>query len=213
MKYGMRERVSGIIIVIALLVIFVPFLISDPEPRESHPQPSLSIERPVDVPRHDVEDPTPPASLESSAGGSVNDSGTPQQQTSDSRQSVASDSTASDANKPQEQGDPIAQAVEAAETRQAAASESVAASGNATAAVTAQGDWAVQVGSFGKPDNASGLEKRLKEQGYPAYSRNPGDGMTRVYVGPYATTEAAEDAMANLKAQLNQQGLLVRTNK
>lgn len=204
MKYGMRERVSGIIIVIALLVIFVPFLISDPEPRESHPQPSLSIERPVDVPRHDVEDPRPPASLESSANGSANGS------TSGSgaaQPPAASGSTAaSGASNQQEQDDPIARAAEAAEKRQAAASESAA-------AATPQGDWAVQVGSFGKPDNASGLEKRLKEQGYPAYSRNPGDGMTRVYVGPYATTEAAEGAMANLKAQLNQQGLLVRTDR
>lgn len=206
MKYGMRERISGIIIIIALLVIFVPFLISDPEPRESHPQPSANVERPVDVPRHDVEDPTPPASLENSVNGSVNGSETAQQQTSGGRE-PASDSTVSDAGNQQEQDDPIARAAEAAEKRQVAASESAAAAG------TAQGDWAVQVGSFGKPDNASGLEKRLKQQGYPAYSRNPGDGLTRVYVGPYATTEAAEGAMANLKAQLNQQGLLVRTDK
>ncbi|WP_027966706.1 SPOR domain-containing protein [Halomonas halocynthiae] len=188
MKYGMRERVSGIIIVIALLVIFVPFLISDPESRESQPQPSLNIERPVDVPRQDVADPVPPARLEISA----DDAG--------SASAEASGDTSSEAVKPQ---DPIARVAQQAESR--------AASGNSAA--VAQGDWAVQVGSFGKPDNASGLARRLKQKGYPVYSRNPGDGMTRVYVGPYATTEAAEGAMAQLKAELNQQGLLVRTDK
>ncbi|EWH01177.1 hypothetical protein [Halomonas sp. BC04] len=63
MKYGMRERVSGAIILIALAVIFVPMLFDDPAPRDERPQPVMSIEQPVPVERRDVPDPQPPGSL------------------------------------------------------------------------------------------------------------------------------------------------------
>ena len=33
MKYGMRERLSGAVILIALAVIFVPMLFDEPAPR------------------------------------------------------------------------------------------------------------------------------------------------------------------------------------
>ncbi|BBI50762.1 hypothetical protein HORIV_31830 [Vreelandella olivaria] len=41
MKYGKTERISGIVILLALLAIFVPWLMSDPAPREERPQPSF----------------------------------------------------------------------------------------------------------------------------------------------------------------------------
>lgn len=63
MKYGMRERISGIIIVVALGVIFVPMLFDEPESPEQRPDPVLTIDPPVDVERRDVPEPTPPAGL------------------------------------------------------------------------------------------------------------------------------------------------------
>lgn len=205
MKYGKRERISGIIIVVALLVIFVPFLITDPEPRESHPQPSLSVERPVDVPRQDVSDPVPPARLENQTGQAEGADGNAEGAQLDT--SVAS--------APAEVASPSAAEVETAQQRaerNAAEAEKRQAAFKRSAATTG-GDWAVQVGSFGKPDNASGLAKRLDDKGFPTYSNNPGDGMTRVYVGPYDTTETAEDVMATLKSEQNLQGLLIRTDR
>lgn len=199
MKYGKRERISGIIIVVALLVIFVPFLMTDPEPRESHPQPSLNVERPVDVPRHDVSDPVPPSSLESQV-----------QQDERPESSVT--------NMPVEPVETASQSTAETETAQQRAERNAAEAEKRQAAfkrsaATPGGDWAVQVGSFGEPDNASGLAKRLEDKGFPTYSNNPGDGMTRVYVGPYNTTETAEDVMARLKSEQNLQGLLIRTDK
>lgn len=219
MKYGMRERVSGIIIVIALLIIFIPFLIGDPESREERPEPSLAIEQPVEVPRHDLEDPAPPPRLKNDADREEAASASDQASASSSAQTppqVDHDEPASSEDRAPE--DPIARLAKEAEQRQATSAdngsaEEDSAAGNATAKATPGGEWAVQVGSFGNADNASGLEKRLNEKGYPAYRRNPGDDMTRVYVGPYATSEAAEGVMAKLKAELNQQGLLVRTGQ
>ena len=63
MRYGMRERLSGAVILIALAVIFVPMLFDEPAPRSERPQPVMTIEQPVEVERRDVPDPTPPSSL------------------------------------------------------------------------------------------------------------------------------------------------------
>jgi DedD protein len=231
MKYGMRERISGIVIVIALLIIFVPMLMSTPEPQESRPEPELTVERPIDVPRHDLEDPAPPLRLDTSSQISgPGQSSEAQPDDAPDREQTADAEASQGADRPAD--DPIARLAREAEQRQAAASgdssgdsgsasdgltssgstDSRSSTGSKTAA-TPGGEWAVQVGSFGKPDNASGLEKRLNEKGYPAYQRDRGNNLTSVYVGPFATSEAAESVMAKLKAELNQQGLLVRTGQ
>lgn len=230
MKYGMRERVSGIVIVIALLVIFIPLLISEPEAPDSQPQPELTVERPVDVPRRSLEDPTPPPRLQISPppGGADQvrkaqpeapmQPGLPDEEPANQERTAAADAPQG-AQQPAD--DPIARLAKEVEQRQAATSDSSAdrgsasngaASSRAAIASVPGGEWAVQVGSFGKPDNASGLEKRLNEKGYPAYQRERDNNLTSVYVGPFATSEAAESVMAELKAELNQQGLLVRTD-
>ena len=67
MKYGKTERISGIVILLALLAIVVPWLMSDPAPREERPQPTFVIEQPVDVVRQEVPVPVMPESLDSPA--------------------------------------------------------------------------------------------------------------------------------------------------
>ncbi len=63
MKYGMRERVSGAVILLALGVIFIPMLFDDPPAREDRPEPVLTIEQPVEVEQTPVQEPQRPASL------------------------------------------------------------------------------------------------------------------------------------------------------
>ncbi len=63
MKYGKTERISGIVILLALLAIVVPWLMSDPAPREERPQPTFVIEQPVDVARQEVPAPQMPESI------------------------------------------------------------------------------------------------------------------------------------------------------
>ncbi|MDN3523790.1 SPOR domain-containing protein [Halomonas sabkhae] len=225
MKYGMRERVSGALVLIALAVIFVPLLLDDPAPREERPDPVLTIEQPVDVEQRDVAEPTPPESVEQQQDASpttadetevsqaavetvatedaerqeaAQESSSETASTEASRDESSSDTTSeSTSNDSQQADDPIAELARAADERQANA--------------TPDGEWAVQVGSFGQPSNAEGLHARLQEQGYPAYQRARDNNMTTVYVGPYASSETAENVMGKLKAGLNLQGLLVRT--
>lgn len=230
MKYGMRERVSGIIIVVALGVIFIPLLFDEPESEQQRPEPVLTIDPPVDVERRDVADPTPPSTLganESASSGeqqnSANastqsqiDPGPAEQVTAgtnadtdrqngagqgaSSSASTSSSSTDSPRQEPAE--DPIAALARQADQRE----------GRAATSAVQGGEWAVQVGSFGESANADRLMNKLRDQGYPAYSRARSNSLTTVYVGPFAASEDAEGVMGELKSRENLQGLLVKVD-
>ncbi|MDW7747791.1 SPOR domain-containing protein [Halomonas sp.] len=219
----MRERLSGAVILIALAVIFVPMLFDDPAPRSERPQPVMTIEQPVEVERRDVPDPEPPASLgqiQSPVGRSsprpdageariepeaeqaveaVADAEPATPETTDAEEAAEMRDEASE--------DPIAELARAADQRLSGQAEQA---NREPAEAAPEGEWAVQVGSFGEPANAERLESNLAAQGLPVYSRVRDNGLTTVYVGPFATSREGEDVMARLKAEANLQGLLVR---
>ncbi|MBB3229613.1 SPOR domain-containing protein [Halomonas stenophila] len=232
MKYGMRERVSGALILIALAVIFVPLLFDDPAPREDRPEPVLTIEQPVEVQRRDLADPQPPESLQETPEAGRDTASDEATASREPTPPAPQEDTASNASEPEPEpepepvaaadapepaaeqetsSDPIADLARAADERLAGGEASGGdASDSEPASPAPGGEWAVQVGSFGEPGNAERLETRLTEQGYPAYRRPRGDDLTSVYVGPYGSSEVAEDVMGQLKASLNLQGLLVK---
>lgn len=211
MKYGMRERLSGAIILIALGVIFVPMLFDEPAPREGRPEPSLSIDAPIDVERHDVAEPTPPASL------AETDSSEEVAEGEAAGEGASPRPDAAQAPPPSEPADPIADLAQAADQRQAERETASSASSSAQAGgvepAVESGDWAVQVGSFGESANVERLLARLRDKGFSAYSRPRGSDLTTVYVGPFGNSEAGERAVAEVKASINLQGLLVRVKE
>ena len=75
------------------------------------------------------------------------------------------------------------------------------------------GEWAVQVGSFGQQANVERLLNQLRDEGFSAYSRPRGNDLTTVYVGPFASSEAGERAVGEVKTRVNLQGLLVRVRE
>lgn len=227
MKYGMRERLSGAVILIALAVIFVPMLFDDPAPRSERPQPVMTIEQPVEVERRDVPDPEPPASLgqiqspvgtsSPSAAGEARIEPEAEQAVEAVAESPSAEASGDESAETGTDGasetreapseDPIAELARAADERMSGEAEQAA---REQAEAAPEGEWAVQVGSFGEPANAERLESNLAAQGLPVYSRVRDNGLTTVYVGPYATSREGEDVMARLKAESNLQGLLVR---
>jgi DedD protein len=67
----------------------------------------------------------------------------------------------------------------------------------------AQGDWVVQLGSFGDESNAKRLAQRVNTYGFkPEVSsvRSSGRAMYRVRMGPYGTRAQAEAAASSLSA-------------
>ena len=191
MKYGKTERISGIVILVALAVILVPWLMSEPAPREDRPEPSFTIERPIEVPRQEV---TPPEQPES-----INLAGT-----SSSNESVVVSPAPVDV----EPAPVPAPAPEPAPEPSPAAS----ASGNDTAvpAASPDGDWGVQIGSFGNSENVQRLIKELEGEGFRVFTRERNADLTAVLVGPFASSAEGERAVALVKERANYQGLLVR---
>lgn len=216
MKYGMRERISGVVIVVALAVIFVPMLFDEPDNADSRPDPVLTIEPPVEVEQHEVPAPEPPDGLGEIA----------QPQTHEQREEALAEAeeharqvqsepdpetaelpeqgTAPAASEPEpEREDPIAAIAQAADQRLSSSSSSAPAAGSS-------GEWEVQVGSFGNPANAQGLVQQLQDKGFNAYTRPRGDSLTAVYAGPYTSSQQAESARAQIKSSVNQNGMVKR---
>lgn len=64
------------------------------------------------------------------------------------------------------------------------------------------GEFVVQLGAFGDPNNARSVQTRVKAQGYNAYTeviKGKGGNQTRVRAGPFETREAAMQAASKLK--------------
>lgn len=237
MKYGMRERISGAIILIALAVIFVPMLFDEPAPRDERPQPMLTIEQPVPVERRNVPDPQPPTSLgqirtpetnpalvepqppladvEPEPGDAERVEPEPAVALQEGGASSDANQAASPADAPRQ--DPIADLAQAASERlansQSPAQNSEPERQGSSASASPGGEWAVQVGSFGEPGNAERLQSQLQEEGFPVYSRQRDNNMTTVYVGPFESSDSGERAMSAVKEQINLQGLLVRVRE
>lgn len=221
MKYGMRERISGAVIIIALAVIFVPMLFDEPASREERPAPVLTIEQPIDVQRTPVDEPQPPASLSEPAVGDDAPDIDVEQIVAATEPVVRDEPGDLDEPtpvEPESEADPIAELAQSAqdteEPEAAQASNAAEQSAPTPSVATASGgEWAVQVGSFGEAANAERLEAQLNEQGFSAYRRDRGNDMTSVYVGPYASSDDGERARTELKERANIQGLLVRVRE
>ena len=201
---------------------------SDPAPREERPQPTFVIEQPMDVERQDVPVPDMPDTIDTPAPSSpvLTDEAlnepieeiprapqTDQVASSSSDEGSSSQTAAAEPSQqapsqpsrepdspPQE--DPIAALVAANESRNSSASVAPSAQ--------QQGEWAVQVGSFGDTANAQRISDQLSGEGFSVFQRARDNNLTTVLVGPYATSEDGEAAMALIKQRINVQGLLVR---
>jgi DedD protein len=80
----------------------------------------------------------------------------------------------------------------------------VAADGDQTPASPSHHGWAVQLGSFANKANAEKLAHQLRAQRSPVYVISSGSGPSlryRVRIGPLRDRDAAEHAIAKLKAE------------
>lgn len=223
MKYGKTERISGIVILLALLAIIVPWLMSEPALREERPQPSFVIEQPVEVERRNIPAPERPSSINDPSLSATNrgeavegqlpiDAMPRLPQTDQIDAASASEPSATPAIS---DSDPIAELIasNSGSAQSSAGSSSPSQSSlqsPSSPSSSAQGEWAVQVGSFGEAANAQRLSEQLSGEGFTVYQRRRDNNLTTVFVGPYATSEDGEAAMASIKQRANVQGLLVR---
>jgi len=69
--------------------------------------------------------------------------------------------------------------------------------------------WSVQVGAFSSQSNAKNLVEKLKQAGFKAYLREK-EGIARVLVGPKLSKRSALDELNEIRDKFQMQGRLVR---
>ncbi|HEK1686266.1 TPA: SPOR domain-containing protein [Pseudomonas putida] len=215
---GMKQRMVGALVLVALAVIFLPMLFTREDEmrqvRVEAPQapampslPDVKVE-PVQVPEPQaLPDPSeqPPVVVdESTAPVSA-----PSQPITPSPSQVAQvPVTKSPAPAPAAKAEarPV-QPATPAPAATASASKPAAASkidGNGLPV-----SWSIQLASLSNRAGADNLQKTLRSQGYNAYIRSA-DGMNRVFVGPLIERAEAERLRDVINRQQNLKGIVVR---
>jgi len=212
---GMKQRMVGALVLVALAVIFLPMLftredemrqvrVEAPEAPAMPSLPQVQVE-PVQVPEPQPlpeQNEQPPVVVDESTAPPS----TPSQPITPSPQ-VQAPVQAQAQPKPQT---PVP--TPKAATPAAAPAPAVAAKPAAPSKIDPNGlpvSWSIQLASLSNRAGADNLQKTLRSQGYNAYIRSA-DGMNRVYVGPLIERAEAERLRDVINRQQNLKGFVVR---
>ncbi|RCL20795.1 cell division protein [Pseudomonas sp. AFG_SD02_1510_Pfu_092] len=204
---GMKQRMVGALVLVALAVIFLPMLFSrEDEMRQVHveaPQapampnlPEVKVE-PVAVPEPQAiaqEPQEAPVVVDESAAPAT----APSQPITPSPQTQTQPQVQAQPAKPQA---PVAK-VEPQPAAKAAAPSKIDVNGLPVS-------WTIQLASLSNRAGAEKLQQTLRSQGYNAYIRSAG-GMNRVYVGPLIERAEAERVRDAVNRQNSLKGFVVR---
>ena len=196
---GLKQRIVGALVLVALAVIFLPMLfsredemrqvtVSAPAMPERPAMPEVAMD-PVVVPEPVPEDEVPPVEP------------VPQ---SPSEPITALPSQPVAELKPQPQAQP--QHIPAPAQAQAPAAQKPASGLDASNLPVS---WSVQLASLSSRAGAEKLQQTLRSGGYNAYIRTF-DGMNRVFVGPVIERAEADRLRDQLNRQQNLKGFVVR---
>jgi len=210
---GMKQRMVGALVLVALAVIFLPMLFTREDEmrqvRVEAPQapamPTLpevkvdpvAVPEPQTLPQEPQQPEQPPVVVNESTAPVT----TPSQPIAPSPQTQAQVQP-----KPQA---PVPTPAPKVETPPAA---KPAASAGAPSKIDANGlpvSWSIQLASLSNRAGAESLQNTLRSQGYNAYIRSAG-GMNRVYVGPLIERAEAERMRDAINRKQNLKGLVVR---
>jgi len=209
---GMKQRMVGALVLVALAVIFLPMLFTrEDEMRQVHveaPQapampslPEVKVD-PVAVPEPQViaqEPQQAPVVVDESTAPPA----TPSQPITPSPQTQAQAQPAKpQAPAPKAEPKPVATPAPATAVAKAAAPSKIDVNGLPVS-------WSIQLASLSNRAGAEKLQQTLRSQGYNAYIRSAG-GMNRVYVGPLIERAEAERTRDAINRQNSLKGFVVR---
>ena len=189
---GLKQRIVGALVLVALAVIFLPMLLTrEDELRhvrvEAPPMPSMPALPDIRTAPVAVPDPLPDEPVPAAPSAPIGSLPLPEPAASDQRQAVPQPVTPS--------ADPAPAARKAPEARLDANNLPVT--------------WSVQLASLSNRANALALQKTLREQGYNAYVRTF-EGKNRVFVGPVIERAEATRLRDQLRRQHKLDGIVVR---
>ncbi|MBD9575147.1 SPOR domain-containing protein [Pseudomonas sp. PDM23] len=209
---GLKQRVVGALVLLALAVIFLPMLFSREDdvrqvvveaPVMPKPPAMPTVEvQPTEVPEpqaEDADDAVPPAEAAPAQAPSAPIASLPTQQAQPTQPKAPVAQPA--APKPAAPAQQPAQAAAAAAPVQQPAQRLD--SNNLPVS------WSVQLASLSNRARADELQKSLRSQGYNAYVRSF-DGMNRVFVGPVVERAEADRLRDQLGKQQKLNGFVVR---
>jgi DedD protein len=202
---GMKQRMVGALVLVALAVIFLPMLFTREDEmrqvRVEAPQvptmpslPEVKVE-PVAVPEPQVipEEPQQPPVVVDEATAPAS---TPSQPITPSPQ-VQAQAQSIKPQAPKVEPKPVAPVA-----KPAAAPSKIDVNGLPVS-------WSIQLASLSNRAGAEKLQQTLRSQGYNAYIRSAG-GMNRVYVGPLIERAEAERTRDAINRQNSLKGFVVR---
>jgi DedD protein len=208
-----KERLTGAIILVALIVLLVPELLTGPvrsAPRTAAPPPSaegaplrsytinLTDEARSRGSALPASGPAPPAPVDSSASAPGATAEAPAAAAPDAavNQSPPAAARTPPAGKPS----PSPESPAAAGPR--ATSPARAGTNSLSTPATGSGSWVVQLGSFASRANAERLARQVRTRGFPASVSQGSSGrhLYRVRVGPVRDREAASELAGRLQA-------------
>lgn len=204
---GMKQRMVGALVLVALAVIFLPMLFTREDEmrqlRVEAPQapampslPEVKVD-PVTVPQPQ-EVPEAPQSAPVVVDESTAPASTPSQPITASPQTQAQAQPA----KPQAAAPAAKVETKPAATAAQAAPSKIDVNGLPVS-------WSIQLASLSNRAGAEKLQQTLRSQGYNAYIRSAG-GMNRVYVGPLIERAEAERVRDAVNRQNSLKGFVVR---
>lgn len=211
---GMKQRMVGALVLVALAVIFLPMLftredelrqvrVEAPEAPAMPGLPQVQVE-PVQVPEPQAlpeQNEQPPVVVDESTAPVTAPS-----------QPIAPVVTVAPPAQPKPQTPVPTPPVAKVEARPAPAPAAPAAKPAAPSKIDANGlpvSWSIQLASLSNRAGAENLQKTLRSQGYNAYIRSA-DGMNRVFVGPLIERAEAERLRDVINRQQNLKGIVVR---
>ncbi|SED81264.1 SPOR domain-containing protein [Pseudomonas anguilliseptica] len=187
---GLKQRMVGALVLLALAVIFLPMLLSreDESQRVQVDAPAMPAAPEIpDVELQPVAVPEPQLLPDEPIGSEAAQSLEPKEPAVNEQ--LAAPTT------PAAAPEPVAKPPQPAPSRLDANSLPIS--------------WSVQLASLSSSDGAQKLQKTLRSQGYNAYIRTV-DGMNRVFVGPLIERAEADRLRDQLNRQHKLNGFVVR---
>ncbi|WP_043238137.1 SPOR domain-containing protein [Stutzerimonas azotifigens] len=199
---GLKQRIVGALVLVALAVIFVPMLFNRGNDLrhvsvEAPPMPEMPATPDIQVQPVEVPEPEPEPALE------------PEPEL----EPLPDEPLTADAPPPVRAPDrPIEAPAQPAQPIQPAPAPAPAPAPEPERRLDRNDlpvSWSVQLASLSSRENAEALQATLRKQGYNAYIRSV-DGMNRVFVGPLVERSEADRLRDQLQKQQKLNGFVVR---
>jgi DedD protein len=192
MDDGIKQRLIGAIVLVALMIIFLPMFFGDRDVETV----DILIEMPAkpEIPEFDISKPLAP-----------NEKQIANEQPEVEKQEEEKPEVA----KPETNIKPAP----ALEMKQQAAKDLQELAGKKVDANNLPVSWTLQVASFKERSNAENLRDKLRKGGYKAYIKFMNDvepKMIRVFVGPVLERKTIDDIKASISKQHKLDGVVVR---